>query len=94
MAIRANKAAPGQALQSFDAILIGAGVVGSSVAYHLAHLGYGFSGHGFKLSPAVGRVLAQEAPGLATNVPLTPCALERFRRGQLLVGKYGPGAVS
>lgn len=55
---------------------------------------YGFSGHGFKLSPAVGRVLAQEALGLATDVPLAPYALERFRGGRLLVGRYGRGAVS
>lgn len=55
---------------------------------------YGFSGHGFKLSPAVGRVLAQEALGLPTDVPLAPYALERFRSGRRLEGKYGSGAVS
>jgi sarcosine oxidase subunit beta len=55
---------------------------------------YGFSGHGFKLSPAVGRVLAQQALGLPTDVPLAPYALERFRGGRLLVGRYGVGAVS
>lgn len=55
---------------------------------------YGFSGHGFKLSPAVGRVLAQEALGLPTDVALAPYALERFRSGRLLTGKYGSGAVS
>lgn len=57
-------------------------------------VGYGFSGHGFKLSPGVGRVLAQEALGLPTDVPLAPYSLERFRTGNLLVGKYGLGAVS
>ncbi len=57
-------------------------------------VGYGFSGHGFKLSPGIGRVLAQEALGLATDVPLAPYALERFRTGHLLTGKYGLGAVS
>lgn len=57
-------------------------------------VGYGFSGHGFKLSPAVGRVLAQEALGLKTDVPLAPYALERFRSGALLTGRYGVGAVS
>ena len=57
-------------------------------------VGYGFSGHGFKLSPGVGRVLAQEALGLPTDVSLTPYALERFRKGQLLTGRYGVGAVS
>ncbi|MDC6163114.1 FAD-binding oxidoreductase [Achromobacter xylosoxidans] len=56
--------------------------------------GFGFSGHGFKLSPAVGRVLAQEALGLATDVPLAPYALARFTRGALLTGSYGRGAVS
>ena len=57
-------------------------------------VGYGFSGHGFKLSPAVGRVLAQSALGLPTDVSLAPYALERFTTGQLLTGKYGLGAVS
>jgi sarcosine oxidase subunit beta len=57
-------------------------------------VGYGFSGHGFKLSPAVGRVLAQAALGLGTDVDLAPYALERFGAGRLLVGRYGSGAVS
>lgn len=57
-------------------------------------VGYGFSGHGFKLSPAVGRVLAQAALGLPTDVSLAPYALERFRSGRLLTGRYGVGAVS
>ncbi len=55
---------------------------------------YGFSGHGFKLSPMIGRVLAQEALGLPTDVPLGPYALERFRSGRQLIGSYGAGAVS
>ncbi|WP_207002337.1 NAD(P)/FAD-dependent oxidoreductase [Trinickia mobilis] len=57
-------------------------------------VGYGFSGHGFKLSPTVGRVLAQEALGLPTDVSLRPYSIERFSTGELLVGKYGSGAVS
>jgi glycine/D-amino acid oxidase-like deaminating enzyme len=57
-------------------------------------MGFGFSGHGFKLSPTVGRVLAQEALGLATDVSLAPYSIERFSSGNLLVGKYGSGAVS
>ena len=57
-------------------------------------VGYGFSGHGFKLSPAVGLVLAQSALGLPTEVDIAPYALERFRTGGLLTGKYGLGAVS
>ena len=57
-------------------------------------VGFGFSGHGFKLSPAVGKVLAQAALGLKTDVALAPYNFERFEQGRLLVGKYGAGAVS
>jgi sarcosine oxidase subunit beta len=57
-------------------------------------VGFGFSGHGFKLSPTVGRVLAQETLGMATDVPLAPYCIDRFARGELLLGKYGSGAVS
>ncbi|AWV01433.1 FAD-binding oxidoreductase [Burkholderia sp. JP2-270] len=57
-------------------------------------VGFGFSGHGFKLSPGIGRLLAQHALGLPTDVSLTPYALERFATGALLTGKYGLGAVS
>jgi len=55
---------------------------------------YGFSGHGFKLSPIVGRLMAQQALGLPTDLPLAPYALERFASGRLLRGRYGAGAVS
>ncbi len=69
-------------------------VLGRLPDMHGLIVGYGFSGHGFKLSPGVGRVLAQEALGLPTDVALAPYALERFRRGLLLSGRYGVGAVS
>ena len=57
-------------------------------------VGFGFSGHGFKLCPAVGKVLAQAAMGLETDVSLRPYQFERFEKGELLLGKYGAGAVS
>ena len=57
-------------------------------------LAFGFSGHGFKLSPAVGRLMAQEALGLPTDLSLAPYAPERFSQGRLLTGLYGSGAVS
>jgi sarcosine oxidase subunit beta len=57
-------------------------------------LAFGFSGHGFKLSPAVGRNVAQLTLGLPTDLPLAPYALERFEQGRPLVGRYGGGAVS
>jgi glycine/D-amino acid oxidase-like deaminating enzyme len=55
---------------------------------------FGFAGHGFKLSPAVGMLLAQTALGLPTDVPLAPYRYTRFAEGALLVGRYGKGAVS
>jgi glycine/D-amino acid oxidase-like deaminating enzyme len=55
---------------------------------------FGFSGHGFKLSPAVGRLMAQLALGQSTDVSVEPYAIERFGQGRLLTGLYGDGAVS
>ena len=57
-------------------------------------MAFGFSGHGFKLSPAIGKLLAQTALGLPTEHRLQPYSLERFRGGRLLTGLYGAGAVS
>jgi sarcosine oxidase, subunit beta len=58
------------------------------------HVAYGFSGHGFKLSPIVGRIVAQGALGLVPDVALEPYSLARFSGGRLLQGRYGAGAVS
>lgn len=55
---------------------------------------FGFSGHGFKLSPIVGRIVAQSALGLPTDLPIAPYSIERFARGRLLVGGYGASVVS
>jgi glycine/D-amino acid oxidase-like deaminating enzyme len=55
---------------------------------------FGFSGHGFKLSPVVGRIVAQAALGVAPDFDLAPYALSRFGEGRLLAGRYGAGAVS
>jgi glycine/D-amino acid oxidase-like deaminating enzyme len=63
------------------------GVDGLSVAY-------GFSGHGFKLAPAVGKALAQSILGEETVVPLAPYRLGRFAEGELLQGAYGIGSIS
>jgi len=57
-------------------------------------LAYGFSGHGFKLAPSVGLLLAQAALGQAGAVPIEAYALSRFAQGRLLAGRYGAGAVS
>jgi sarcosine oxidase subunit beta len=69
-------------------------VLGPLPGWDGLQVGFGFSGHGFKLSPAVGRLLAQSALGLPTDVPLAPYRFERFEEGALLVGRYGKGAVS
>lgn len=57
-------------------------------------VGFGFSGHGFKLSPGVGLVLAQHVLGMPTQIEISPYHIGRFASGQLLTGKYGAGAVS
>ncbi len=57
-------------------------------------IAYGFSGHGFKLAPALGKVLAQTALGQETDVDITPYALSRFADGALLTGAYGIGSIS
>ena len=54
----------------------------------------GFSGHGFKLAPALGRVLAQSVLGLEQEVAIGPYGLERFAAGRLLTGVYGVGSIS
>ncbi|XP_071094290.1 peroxisomal sarcosine oxidase-like [Haliotis cracherodii] len=41
-------------------------------------LGAGFSGHGFKLSPVVGKVLGQLACGETPSYSLTPFRIDRF----------------
>ena len=55
---------------------------------------FGFSGHGFKLSPMIGRMLAQSMLGLAPDLPIEPYRITRFAEGAPLQGAYGTGAVS
>jgi glycine/D-amino acid oxidase-like deaminating enzyme len=55
---------------------------------------FGFSGHGFKLSPMIGRMLAQSMLGLPTDLPIHPYRITRYAEGQPLTGAYGTGAVS
>ena len=49
----------------------------------------GFSGHGFKLGPAVGLLLAEIiVDGRAGTLDLAPLGFERFAEGRLLRSKY------
>jgi glycine/D-amino acid oxidase-like deaminating enzyme len=56
------------------------------------YLALGWSGHGFKLSPAVGEVIAAEVLGKTPPIDVSELRLERFERGELLRLAYGPGA--
>ena len=56
------------------------------------HLAVGWSGHGFKLSPAVGEVVAAEVTGRTPPIDVSQLRAERFAEGRLLRLAYGPGA--
>ena len=50
----------------------------------------GFSGHGFKLSPMVGTLMAELIlEGQATSIDITPLRMSRFAEGHLNNGGYG-----
>jgi sarcosine oxidase subunit beta len=57
-------------------------------------LAFGFSGHGFKLAPAVGKMLAQLALDRPRDVDIAPYSLARFAQGRPLAGVYGAGSIS
>ena len=53
-------------------------------------VGAGFSGHGFKMSPAIGRSLAELATNAdETTFDLTSIRFSRFEEGDLLKSAYG-----
>lgn len=56
------------------------------------YLALGWSGHGFKLSPAVGEVAAAEVTGRTPPIDVSELRAERFAEGRLLPLAYGPGA--
>jgi glycine/D-amino acid oxidase-like deaminating enzyme len=50
----------------------------------------GFSGHGFKLSPVVGVLMAELIlEGQATAIDISPLRMSRFREGKLNQPRYG-----
>lgn len=57
-------------------------------------IAYGFSGHGFKLAPAVGEALAETVLAKPTTIDIAPYRLSRFSEGALLTGTYGIGSIS
>lgn len=56
------------------------------------YLALAWSGHGFKLSPAVGEVVAAEVTGRTPQVDVSALRPTRFGEGRLLRMAYGPGA--
>jgi sarcosine oxidase subunit beta len=56
------------------------------------YLALGWSGHGFKLAPAVGEVVAAAVLGNPAPIDIESLRPERFERGALLELAYGPGA--
>ena len=49
----------------------------------------GFSGHGFKLSPMVGILMAELVlEGRATSIDISPLRMSRFREGKLNLPSY------
>jgi glycine/D-amino acid oxidase-like deaminating enzyme len=69
-------------------------VLGPAPGLRGLYLAYGFSGHGFKMAPAVGRCIAQSLLGEAPDVDLEPYRAERFEEKALLLGAYGAGSIS
>ncbi len=58
------------------------------------YLACGFSGTGFKISPAVGACMSELIlDGKASTVDISPFTLERFARGKLLKGEHDYGDI-
>jgi glycine/D-amino acid oxidase-like deaminating enzyme len=53
----------------------------------------GFSGHGFKLSPALGEVLSALLAGETPRIDISMFALSRFASGNLLHGRHAQGIL-
>jgi sarcosine oxidase subunit beta len=53
-------------------------VIGPSAAAPQAFHAFGFSGHGFQLSPIVGRILADLVTEGASELPIEPFSIRRF----------------
>jgi sarcosine oxidase, subunit beta len=67
-------------------------IIGPCPGIEGLYLAVGWSGHGFKLSPAVGEVVAAEVSGQAAPTDVEDLRPERFGEGRLLRLAYGPGA--
>jgi glycine/D-amino acid oxidase-like deaminating enzyme len=61
-------------------VIIGGGIVGASVAYHLRQ-----GGHGVMLAPATGKIMSELIRlGRSDTLDVQPYRLERFATGDLI----------
>jgi glycine/D-amino acid oxidase-like deaminating enzyme len=69
-------------------------IMGTASGISGLHYCVGFSGHGFKLSPAAGLLMAEQiVDGQATTLDITPYRLERFEEGRALKIAYARAGV-
>ena len=69
-------------------------IMGSSADIRGLHYCVGFSGHGFKLAPVAGVLMAEQvADGRASTLDIAPYRLERFGEGQALRLGYPKAGV-
>ncbi|MBI3827263.1 MAG: FAD-binding oxidoreductase [Candidatus Rokubacteria bacterium] len=69
-------------------------IMGTAAGITGLHYCVGFSGHGFKLSPAAGLLMAEHVvDGRATTLDLSPYRLERFAEGRALRIAYPQAGV-
>jgi glycine/D-amino acid oxidase-like deaminating enzyme len=67
-------------------------ILGEAPGVEGLQLALAWSGHGFKLSPAVGEVVAAEVLGAEPRIDVSALRPTRFAEGRLLELAYGPGA--
>jgi len=53
-------------------------VIGSSATSENAYHAFGFSAHGFQLSPIVGKIISQLILDDQTDFPVEPFSIKRF----------------
>jgi sarcosine oxidase, subunit beta len=69
-------------------------IMGTAAGVAGLHYAVGFSGHGFKLSPVVGLLMAEQVTeGQARTIDITPYRLERFAEGKELRVAYARAGV-
>jgi glycine/D-amino acid oxidase-like deaminating enzyme len=67
-------------------------LIGPAPGIEGLYLALGWSGHGFKLAPSVGEVVADEIAGRTPAIDVSALRPDRFERGEPLWLAYGPGA--